>query len=328
MLSGWLRRPQKKTGSSSFKSMDTHRIDSNASMEIAPELGCNLFSWKVHGTEILYTPKEFLAKGDHILGGNPVLFPSVGRTWDTRSGVPKPDLYRIAGNPGEFTMPIHGLCDKGNWALGSKKEQPESITATYDFLIPESIRKMHYPFDVDLSLSFELTEFSIHIKTTAINRGDGPAPAAMGFHPYFSTPGRDGSIINLPSRKEVVLDPELLIPSGEKSRSDFDLSIEKGRNFDCAFSGLTGQKVILDSPGAPYTIDIGFDTNIEIFVIYSAADSSFICVEPWSAGLGAYSSLAEEHWDTGEQIPVIKSGASMTMDISYTVTPRGDKNDF
>ena len=69
-----------------------------AEFAIARELGCNLFSWVVDGREVFHRPAGFPERGLPYEGGNPLLFPAVGRTWDRSVEPPAADAYRLAGH--------------------------------------------------------------------------------------------------------------------------------------------------------------------------------------------------------------------------------------
>ena len=55
----------------------------------------------------MYCPEDLPGSAQKITGGgNPLLFPSVGRTWDHSSGVPVVGTYRIYGLDKTYFMTL------------------------------------------------------------------------------------------------------------------------------------------------------------------------------------------------------------------------------
>ncbi len=300
--------------------MDIYRLKPDSSVAIAPEYGCNLFSWNVNGKELLYCPKGFSENScEFFSGGNPVLFPSVGRTWARSSGKPIADIYRIHGKKGVYKMPCHGILPFGEWVKESEEIAEEHVQVEYSFSYNENIFSEYYPFRVSFNLSFTLTHTTIRIKGSFTNRGEIPAPFAFGLHPYFRIADRDCVQLHIPATKRVELDPSLLIPTGKESPALSSLSLKKGQVYDIAFSGLNENRASIIDRKMEQAIHIDFDKNIEMFVIYSGADSDFICLEPWTRGLGAYEFLASDNWQNGRRINVLQPGENKTVMIDYSV---------
>lgn len=289
-------------------------------MAIAPEYGCNMFSWKVDGREILFRPDDFGKRADgYFAGGNPILYPSVGRTWDRSGGKPVADMYRIHGEYGEYSMPCHGILLLGNWSKTAEKIEKGCVQVEYTFSPTEKTMSENYPFDTAFSLKYTLEDFSVKIEASLRNNGTCPAPFALGCHPYFRVADRNSASIRLPCEKRVLLDPRLLIPTGEEKLSSSILTFENARTYDMAFCGMDGKRASVVNNKSGTCINVDFDENIEMLVVYSGSGSDFICLEPWTRGLGAYETLKHKGWAECGEIPVLQPGEVKRISLKYSI---------
>jgi len=297
--------------------MDRERYgwqDRETSVDIAVGFGCNLCSWIVGGRELLYAAPDFGedASGFYEGGGTPLLFPSVGRTWDRSTTPAVPERYRVAGREGEFTLPNHGIGTMGTWRRLRADRAADEIVIEYAFHYDAEVRLRHYPFDVEFRQVFILRPDSVELAGTARNLGADPAPVAYGYHPYFRI-ASDELLVRLPCGEQVELDPELLVPTGATSPFSGELTAAVASCCDIAFGGMTGRRAsLIDRQGA-CAVHLDVDENIANFVIYSGEGQPFVCVEPWTAGLGAYESLSDPGWPEAGRVPVLAPGASRTV---------------
>ena len=299
---------------------DTYRLEPETVFRIAPAYGCNLFSWRIGGEEILYSPKGFPGTpGGFFGGGNPVLFPSVGRTWDRDLASPVAERYWIHGKENSYRMPCHGILQFGSWRKNFEEITAAEVKVGYLFSAPESVLHECYPFDVIFNLNFTLRPHAVSIEACIENKSQEPVPWAFGLHPYFCVSGRNRAAINLPCKKQMILDPELLIPVCEKPIESNTLLLRDERTYDAAFWDMSdGRASIVDSE-AGRDIHVDFSEHIETIVIYSAANSDYVCLEPWTKGLGSYECLAENNWQDGNLINVLRPEAKETVAVEYSI---------
>lgn len=266
----------------------------DAHFAIARDLGCNLFSWVVADREMLYRPAGFPHNGHFYTGGNPLLFPALGRTWDRSVDPPEVDTYRVAGRYDTLSMPIHGFIDRCQIAAPTVKTKVDHVTAIYEITIPESVARECYPWQVALQIMLTMTKRCVQIELRLHNRGNVPAPYSFGSHPYLaiSNPGRDGISLSLPATRMIDLDPKLLVPTGEMIPLTEPFRLKPDTSYDNVYSRVTGEDAVLTDCDARRHISIGYDSSITQFVIYAPAGAPFVCVEPWTAGLDGFSRLA------------------------------------
>jgi galactose mutarotase-like enzyme len=303
---------------------DTYTLSNDTSFSIAPGWGCNLFSWKVGGIELMYCPEDLPQTAQKITGGgNPLLFPSVGRTWDHSSGKPVAGIYRIFGHDKPYFMPSHGVLFMSEFRKVDERTASDSITAAYETRISEQIREKNYPFDLSLTQSFTLKATSIELESTIINHGDVPAPCAFGYHPYFaiSNPERKGVTARIPVAKCLLTTPDTILLTGESEPTEGIFDLQPDIYYDHAYGEPVGSRMALIDRNAGRTINVDFDKKSELFFLYSPDGSDFVCIEPWTRGLGAYESLKEPNWTNGKLIPVLQPGEAMEFKATFSVSP-------
>ena len=303
---------------------ESYRLAGADSCAIAVSLGCNLYSWKVAGRDVLYQPAGFMEKEDTFFGGgNPILFPAVGRTWDRSGGKPVPDAYTIAGDKTRYSMPIHGILPLCRWQKLSEHHNGDLLRVQYELSIAAEVRQRHYPFDVAYRQTFAIEGQRLTLTASFQNRGQRSAPLAFGYHPYFAlaNAAREGVEIRLPCRRRLVLDAELLVPTGDTEPFDGTLRIQPDQYYDAGFNDVVGDEALLLDQVAGRQVRITFGDDIDMFVIYSPPGQPFVCMEPWTAGLAGYEQLRHSAWEREGAIPVLPPGATKTVEVAYSVAP-------
>jgi galactose mutarotase-like enzyme len=298
--------------------IDSFSLDSGTTIKIAPEFGCNLFSWIVDDREIFYTPPSWLSdKSTFYGGGNPILFPSVGRTWDCSGDKPVADKYIYHGKA--FRMPIHGLGMLGTWRKIFERRSGSSVEVEYEFVFPENALDLYYPFSVDFSIKYTLKPRFIGISARFANHEAQPVPFAYGLHPYFIVSSKENTHLALPCTHQELLDPELLISVGKKPLLESRIAIENDKDYDMVFTGNNHAGTSLTDMRTGVEIEIGTGDEIQTFVVYSPARQNHICLEPWTKGLGNYAQLSQPRAPLETLFGILDSGRQKTIEISYSI---------
>ncbi len=270
----------------------------------------------------MYCPEDLPQTAQKITGGgNPILFPSVGRTWDHSSGEPVAGVYRVFGHEKPYFMPSHGVLFMSEFRKIDEQTTSDSITTAYETRISEKIREASYPFDLSLTQRFTLKANSVELESTIINHGGVPAPCAFGYHPYFaiSNPKREGITVRMPVAKRLLLTPDTILLTGESEPTDGIFDLQADLNYDQPFGEPTGTRMSIIDRNAGHTINVDFDKKCELFLLYSPAGSDFVCIEPWTRGLGAFEQLKEPDWESGKLIPVLQPGEVMDFKATFSV---------
>lgn len=175
-----------------------------------------------------------------------------------------------------------------------------------------------YPFVVDTTVTYRLTDEGLVVTHTAANRSAEPAPYAVGAHPYFTISGTDtGDLVLQTGAKTVSTYDEQQIPTGA-------ISVD-GTRFDLRTGKLVRESVIdhhysdlpRDEKSLAHTylrsdeavLDIWQDANFTDLVIFTPdfypTPEGFIhavAVEPMTAPPNALNSKQGLHWlQTGEK---------------------------
>lgn len=291
-------------------------------ISIAPDWGCNLFSWRVNGRELMYIPDGYPEAAFKITGGgNPILFPSVGRTWDRSGGTPVAGPWRLFGTDTVFSMPSHGIVYQSRFEKVEEASGADEATVIYRLNMPEAVTRDNYPFHVGLTQRFALKPGAVELEATLTNEGDVPAPAAFGYHPYFriSNPRRDGVTVRLPVAKRLLLTENTVLLTGESEPTDGVLRLDPDLYYDQAFGEPTGNRMTLTDEQAGHAIHVDFGEGFELFFAYAPDGAEFFCIEPWTRGLGAFEHLKDAGWETGALIPVLQPGESRNYRATFSV---------
>lgn len=250
-----------------------------------PECGARLMNWHVTYADggvrdVIYWPEGAdLNQPGRVRGGNPILFPFAGRTFD--KGVENQWRWEGASR----VMPRHGFAKAGDYELVNVDE--------YGFdaiLKPTDFDHEAYPFQYDFSVVYRFRDLSLYVELRLHNRGSVAIPWSAGHHFYFYLPWIDGTersnyAIQIPAKKafyhasdgrlQAVEDFETETPMG--SAQLVDRIHTRLTSSEVRFGPRSGEadvKITLGADPAPHK-DAALVTWTE------DAESPFYCVEPW-----------------------------------------------
>ena len=198
----------------SLSYMDRQNPSRNIMVSIAPDLGSNMFRFRVGEYDIIYCDPNLLKQKDFT--GNFVLWPLPNRLTDKRY-VYQGQTYSLAElkRPRGNDVLIHGLVFDRPWQYDMPMSRQDSISVTtYIDITPESPFYQGYPFDSRLSLTYTLTIHSVTVSYNVQNNGSKDMPFGFALHPYFATlSGKGDTLVSLPANYVMEADDELL-PTG------------------------------------------------------------------------------------------------------------------
>jgi aldose 1-epimerase len=105
---------------------------------------------------------------------------------------------------------IHGLTRWLNWtAVEHARDRVRLALSVHP--------RPGYPFTLQLSIEYSLSEAGLSVHTTAHNVGQRRLPFGAGQHPYLTvgTPLVDAAVLRVPAARRLQLDPQRLIPTGQ-----------------------------------------------------------------------------------------------------------------
>jgi len=252
----------------------------DAEVLIDPDQGGRILVWRKGKWEILHWPKD--ADWDHlshVRGGNPILFPFLGRTflhgqkglWVDAQGVVRP-------------APMHGFARDCSFRVvdGGKDYLHLALSANDTTLAC-------YPFSFRFDLEYRLTGEALETVFRVTNQGGESMPWSGGHHFYFKVPAGE--------RKEW----KLTLPCQEWGRQEFTtgkISTEPAGN-PSAFAANPGWVDRLHLQPDPRGVELehlpskrrlAFELSPTESGVWSCVttwtekeDSDFFCVEPWTA---------------------------------------------
>lgn len=186
----------------------------NIVIGIAPDLGSNMFRFRVGEYDVIYCEPDLLKQKDFT--GNFVLWPLPNRMKEKKyvyqgQTYSLVELKRPRGND----VLIHGLVFDRQWQYDMPVSTHDAVSVKTSIdITPESPFYEGYPFDSRLSLTYELTKNSVVITYRVQNNGAKDMPFGFALHPYFSTlSGRGDTLVSIPANYVMEADDELL-PTG------------------------------------------------------------------------------------------------------------------
>jgi len=209
-------------------------ISSGGHAATVVEVGGGVREYTVDGRAVLQSyPVDAMCDGAH---GTPLI------PWPNRLGDGR---YRFAGVDHQVALTepekhnaIHGFLQWRSWRLVERT--PDRV------VVGIGLRPLTgYPFSLDVSVEYRLSEAGLTVSTTATNVGEQVCPYGVGQHPYLS-PG-DGSVddctLVLNAATRIVTDPARQLPVGREPVAGTAFDFRRGRRLgdlqvDYAFTDL------------------------------------------------------------------------------------------
>ena len=266
-----------------------------------PERGARLMNWSLSlgdGSvrDVIHWPElTSLDEISKVRGGNPILFPFNGRSYDEG----EIGFWRAADGV-RRPMPMHGLARQGTFRLALANER--GFTAIF---IPNEEARMAYPYDYEFSVGYRFSSLGLKCELKLVNLGRVPLPWSAGHHFYFTlpwTPGltRADYLIRVPATRRLRADAVGALVPGPVLQPEESLA--NPALIDTFHAGLRSNEVVFGEKGRPGDIVMRLGEGAvppadAIFVTWTmAADSPFYCVEPWMGPPNAAGHKTGLHW--------------------------------
>jgi len=248
--------------------------------------GARLMSWDVDvaGTRrgvIRWPENANFSEYRKIRGGNPILFPFMGRNYADG----KRFFWKNPGDGIVRPMPQHGFAVDGDFEIVEATESSVRVK----FLHSDAARE-GYPFDYEFFVTYRFSELALTCELELVNRGNVRIPWCAGHHFYFTLPWHAGL-----SRKDYALkidakkfwhhadDGKLVKADAPQTPVTFgdpaicDLLWTKLKTNRVAFGPKNGEENVVvrigenEVPSAWTTVVTWSETE----------DAPYYCVEPW-----------------------------------------------
>ena len=288
---------------------------------VVVEVGAGLRTYAVGGRELLdgYGADEMCTSGR-----GQVLVPWPNRIEDGR--------YELSGKTHKLALTeptaanaIHGLVQWTAWSVAD--HGPERVVLEH-VLHPQP----GYPFTLELSIGYALSDAGLHVTTTAANTGPDSCPYGAGAHPYVrvGTPTVDTAVLQAPGRT-VLHSNERGIPTGRSpvDGTEYDFREPKpigGMRLDHCFTDLdrgpdSVARVELRDPGTGGAVSLWLDQTYGYLMLFTGdplpdVARRSLAVEPMTCPPNAFR--------TGEAVVRIEPGDSFTSSWGLTgIIPPG-----
>ncbi|MFX1671956.1 aldose epimerase [Paraburkholderia sp. A2WS-5] len=253
-----------------------------STLRLAPWAGARLLSWHVDGKPIIRWPDN--ANWDQparLRGGNPLLFPFLGRhfvdgqigRWCDAQGVVR-------------DLPTHGFARDLPFTAQVDAAR-RGVTMT---LVDSAATHSGYPFAFRFEAAYRLVDdHTLDVELTATNTGDAPMPWYAGHHFYFELPHeqRAQSTLDVPPTQRRHQLPDGSISAPEPGEPQYQLDDARIQDrFHVLEPSATARPVRLVAPGLKHAVTFDLDRpgSLPWYAVTTwteAAESDFYCVEPW-----------------------------------------------
>jgi galactose mutarotase-like enzyme len=252
-----------------------------ALLRIAPQHGGRLLSWHIGNDAIIHWPDTAdWSTPARVRGGNPLLFPFLGR-------------HRVDGQLGQWqdssgvvrALPMHGFARDLPFAPATDADG-HGVRMT---LVDTPQTRAAYPFAFRFEAAYRFIDtHTLEAELTVTNTGDAPLPHYAGHHFYFALPHgmRAQTTLELPPTERRHQFPEG--PISEPSPGAPRYTLDEARildRFHCLLD-VPSEPVRLDCAplGRRIEIDLNRPGSVPWYAVttWTEADTSdFYCVEPW-----------------------------------------------
>ena len=175
--------------------------------------------------------------------------------------------YTTRANFPDNPHSLHGVGWQRPWAWSSAG--PDRVELRLEHA-PDG----DWPFAFEARQGFVLDDESLLSTLSITNRADRPAPAGLGFHPYFPKRARSRLHVELTDRWES--DPTTQLPTRRVPQPGIDADVAH-LDFDHCFEGWQGAARLRDE-----RLRVTLTSSLPYLVVYTPPLKDIYCVEPVS----------------------------------------------
>ena len=168
-----------------------------------------------------------------------------------------------AGNPHS----LHGTVWQQPWRVTGSNATQVELAATH-------LADAHWPFNFDVTQSFELNDHALTLRMTLTNIDARTQPSGLGWHPYF--PKRSRSRLHVECSQRWESDPGTQLPTRRVAQDGIDGEV-RHLDFDNCFEGWHGAANVRDEKLA-----LKLTSSLPYLVVFTPPTRDHFCVEPVS----------------------------------------------
>jgi aldose 1-epimerase len=273
--------------------------------EIEPQLGGCIAGLWLGGTPVLRSAPAAGLNSARQSGSYP-LVPYSNRIAQARLQW-QGTLYPLVRNNGQEPHAIHGIGWQRPWDLLESDDR-------YALLSHEHRADAAWPFAFDASQTFRLRDDSLEMTLSLTNQSAQPAPAGLGWHPFFMKRARSHLSFNSTGRWEMGEDklPTHRVPSGGIDADCAALDV------DHCYDGWRGEVRLRDD-----LFDIRIGSNLTRLVVFTTPDRDCVAIEPVSHVNNAMALAASGQDPAGLGLATLQPGESLSAQMTIAMGRAG-----
>jgi aldose 1-epimerase len=265
---------------------------------IEPQLGGCVTALLVDGEPVLRVPPSPLATARQASSYPLVPFSNrVGHASLQWQGT----LYPLVRNNGEEPHAIHGIGWQRDWEV--LDSQPQFALLSFEHRGDGS-----WPFAFDASQTFRVSPGAVEFTLSMTNQSGGPAPAGLGWHPFFVKRRKAHVRFRATGRWEMGDDK---LPTQRAPGSGLDADCDT-LDVDHCFDGWDGDVVLRDD-----VFSIRVSSNLTRLVVFTNPSREHIAIEPVSHVNNAIA-LARQGLDAA-QLGLVTLGPGESLSAQMTI---------
>jgi aldose 1-epimerase len=212
--------------------------------------------------------------------------------------------HPLVQNSGAEPHAIHGVGSQRPWQVLDESDQ-------FALLSYEHKADAAWPFAFDTSQAFRLSDSGLEITLSMTNQSSTPAPAGLGWHPYFVKRASTHLHFAATGRWEMGADP---LPTQRQPSSGLNTSCAT-LDVDHCFEGWQGDALLSDAQ-----LRIRIASSLKRLVVYTHPTRDYVGMEPVSHVHNAVNLMATGRFTADELgLRVLQPGESMSEVMSIRV---------
>jgi galactose mutarotase-like enzyme len=262
-----------------FQNQDVVQIENAHSTALfAPQHGGRLLRWSLGDLQIVHWPAaaDWSAPA-RIRGGNPLLFPFIGRHFvDGQAG-------RWVDSEGvQRTMPLHGFAP----GLPYSSQVDADGAGLRMTLEASDMTRAAYPYEFRFVATYRLAGPSLCVTLSTQNLGDKAMPYYAGHHFYFSLPhgARDSTLLHLPPNQLQSLGGDGVLAPANTGETTYRLSDPRLQDRFHVLKRGGDVRLVAPEFGREITLGLQSPGGPDWYAIGTWAerpDVDYYCIEPW-----------------------------------------------
>ncbi len=225
---------------------------------------------------------DFEELDSNEFGKNDILFPFPNRL-DCGAYEYNGTQYKFPINEKELNNSIHGFLRERRFEFKHEKVEENSAEVTFSFTFDG---ESFYPFPFVFEVTYHIMSDFFQVSFSITNSGNQTMPFGLGWHPYFVLDRKGSGKINLPDRREHLVNDRYL-PTGE-------IRIENGKFFepDSSFYNATfeimGKSPFYELELRKHILDIEASDSFGFLQLYTPPKMNAVAIEPMTCCINSF----------------------------------------